>query len=196
MGAKLTLFDPYSVDEQAILLASHLPIGAVWRNAFVPNSNLGKLILGLSVEFYRFQQLVNLSATECDIQQADELLVEWEKSVGVPDTCFYTTAKTYAQRRDYVQTKLARFGGVQTADDIERVALFFGLTVTVTPGAVYGGFGSTKEATHSIVISYSSFATTDDFPLPFPIPFSIGGATFLTCILSRLIPANVQLVTV
>ena len=199
---KNTLFNPHTVDENAYLLASHCPQGKLWSNVFKPESVLGKLILGLAMEFYRFEVLVNQLYGEMDINQANELLIEWEKSVGLPDECFSTTVPI-AQRREQVRQKFSNFGGVQTAADFERVAAVFGIDVTVIPGSQSGTFpltfpiifsASEKEARHTILVIINGDLTgADTFPLTFPIPFS-AGVEFLQCIFDVLAPANVNVI--
>lgn len=203
----LNLFDPYTTDENHLLLAQHLPVGKLWSCGFSPDSNLGKYLLGLSVEFYRFHVLCNEFAKEMDIRQADKLLIEWEKSVGLPDSCFQTEGfKTIAERRIQVEQKLSKFGGVQTAADFERVAAAFGITASVFYGAAGGGVGfpitfpviftsyaDYKEESHTIIVVITGTYVTDEtFALPFPIPFSTGPIQFLKCILTKLAPANVN----
>ena len=202
---KLDLFDPYTIDDQAILLASHLPIGRAWQKAFSPNSNIGKLIRGLGVEFYRFQILAKLTETEMDIDQINQLLIEWERSVGIPDSCFSTNI-SIEDRRNQIEQKFSKFGGVQTAEDFIRVAAAFGFTVEVITGTSIGEFplafpitffDNQTSSTHTIFIMIMGQVSGDSFfPLPFPIPFSSGGITFLECIFRKLAPANVNVIVV
>lgn len=205
MTVKLNLFDPYEVDDQAFLLASHLPIGRVWQKAFSPDSNIGKLIRGIGVEFYRFQVLAKHLETEMDISKSNDLLIEWEKSVGLPNSCFSTNT-SIEERRKQVEQIFSKFGGVQTAEDFIRVAAIFGFNIDIYPGISVGGFpmqfpivffDSTKSATHTIFIVILGSTSGDSFfPLPFPIPFSYGGSTFLRCIFTKLAPANVNIVVI
>lgn len=191
MTTKLSLFDPYIVDDQAILLASHLPVGRIWQGAFAPDSNIGKLIRGLSFEYYRLQVLAQKVSIEMDTSQANELLIEWEKSAGIPDSCFSTNA-SIERRRKQIEQKFSNFGGVQIASDFIRVAAVFGMTITVTPGS---DFGSTKADMHTLYINIlGGNGSPEYFPLPFPIPFSSDGATLLKCIFDKLAPANVKVI--
>lgn len=202
---KLNLFDPYIIDEQALMLASHLPIGRVWQKGFSPDSNIGKLIRGLGIEFYRMQVLAQNVSIEMDINQANELLIEWEKSVGLPDSCFATNIST-TERRKQIEQKFSNFGGVQVAEDFVRVASVFGFNIEAYPGMEDGGFPLTfpivffdtiKAAKHSIVILILGTLAGDTFfPLPYPIPFSTGGTTFLQCIFDKLAPANVEVIMI
>lgn len=200
-----TLFDPYSLDENATMLARHLPKGRVWSSGFDQDSNIGKLIKGLSIEFYRLEVLTKKISDETDIIKTDELLTDWEKSVGIPDNCFDTTPNI-EDRREQIRQKLSNFGGVQKAEDFIRVAALFGFDVeiSVIPGSTVGMFplvfpvmffDSTRSVTHTIFILITNSVEGDEFfPLEFPLPFSSGGTTFLQCIFNVLAPANVQVI--
>lgn len=205
----INLFNPYSVDENALLLAAHLPIGRAWERGFSPDSNLGKFLRGLAAEFYRMEVLSSDIVKEMDLEQANQLLIDWEKSVGIPDSCFSGEGfKTIAERREQVIQKLSKFGGVQTSDDFVRVAAAFGITAEVFYGAAGGGIGFpisfpvvfisyadyTEESHTIIVVITGTYVTSDTFALPFPIPFSSGPQTFLQCIFRKLAPANVEVV--
>lgn len=202
------LFDPYTVDENKFLLASHLAQGRAWEKGFKPDSNIGKYLLGLACEFYRFQVLLKNVADEFDIKKTNQLLIDWEKSVGLPDSCFRAEGfKTLEERRNKVEQKLNRFGGIQTAADFKAVALAFGITIEVYYGAWESGivfpiqfpifffnFDNYKTSSHTIVITITgTYTSTRSFPLPFPIPFSTGPVDFLLCIFRKLAPANVDI---
>lgn len=208
----INLFNPYSVDENALLLAAHLPIGRAWERGFSPDSNIGKFLRGLAAEFYRLEVLSSDIVREMDINQTNDLLVEWEKSVGIPDQCFHSLdTKTIDERRDAVWQKLSKFGGVQTSDDFVRVAAAFGITCDVYGGASGWGFAfplsfpihftmsfsSYLEASHTIIIEITgTYTSSDTFALPFPIPFSSGPVDFLQCIFRKLAPANVEVLVI
>lgn len=206
---KLSVFDPYSVDDHLFMLANHLPIGKVWQAGFKTSSNLGKYLRGLCLEFYRFSVLTSDVVKEFNVFETNQLLVDWEKSVGIPDSCFSAEGfKTITERRQQVEAKLAKFGGVQTKEDFEYVASIFGISVQVFYGAAGGGIGfpitfptvfisyaDYKEESHTIIVVITgTYVTSDTFALPFPIPFSSGPVSFLQCIFRKLAPANVEVI--
>lgn len=202
--SKLSLFDPFDIINQALMLAKHLPVGRVWSAGFNPDSNLGKLIKGLAIEFYRLEVLTQKISAEFDINQTNELLLEWEKSVGIPDDCFSTNT-SLEQRRLQVLEKFSNFGGVQKAEDFERVAAVFGYTVTVIPASTTVSYPlfpltfplsfneSMTMVRHTVYIQYTG-PMAEFFPLEFPIPFQIPIEPFLSCIFDKLAPANVKII--
>lgn len=202
----MNLFNPLDIDLQGKMLANHLPVGRVWSSGFDVNSNLGKLIRGLGIEFYRLQLQTQNISTEMDINKTTELIQEWERSVGIPDDCFGINVDI-DDRRIQVLQKFSNFGGVQKAEDFVRVALIFGFDIKVTPtGGELGMFplsfpiplfDSARSATHTIFVEILNYSGSDlEFPLEFPIEFSDGGTSFLKCIFDVLAPANVQVVFV
>lgn len=198
------LFEPATIEENAFLLASHNQQGRVWENGFNPDDPLGKLFLGLAVEFYRFQVLEKKLYDEMDIDQTVELLDAWEKSVGIPDDCFTNVDLDIPTRRMQVRQKFSKFGGVQTTEDFIRVAEVFGFTIvkedikstTMLPAELPIQLnGSTREIAHTLIFTLlSSGAENSQFPMPFPLTFSQGGNTFLQCLFDELAPANVQVI--
>ncbi len=201
--ADIKLFNPYSIDEQALMLAHHMPIGKAWAKSFDPNSNLGKLIRGLGIEIYRLQLLTQEISVEIDLNKANDLLIEWEKSLGIPDECF-STNKTIEERRTQALLKLGNFGGVQEASDFVRVASVFDIDIEIITGSIRGTFplefpliffDTTKSARHTILVRIINVIGEGTFfPLPFPIPFVLSGQTFLQCIFDILAPANVKVI--
>ena len=186
------------------MLAQHMPVGRVWSSSFDGSSNLGKLIRGLAVEYYRLELLIETGATQADIDKTDPLLEEWEQSVGLPDSCFAINL-SITERRKQVLAKFSKFGGVQTSADFIRVAALFGIAIEqIIPGVEYGAFpllfpatffDDAESAAHTMFIQVKGNIEGDEFfPLPFPLPFTRGGLTFLQCIFNKLAPANVNVV--
>ena len=143
---------------------------------------------------------------ELNINKTNQLILDWERSVGIPDNCFSNTGNI-AQRRANVLQKFSNFGGVQKEEDFVRVAEFYGFDINITPpGGAIGSypltfpitfFDSMRSATHTIFVEILNYSDSDvGFPLEFPLQFSDGGTSFLQCIFDVLAPANVQVIFV
>lgn len=205
--SRLDLFNLGTQADQALMLARHMPTGKLWEAVFNNDKNLGKLVAGLAVEYYRLSVLIKKVETEMDINQINDLILEWEKSVGIPDDCFSINTDL-ATRRLQVLGKFSNFSGVQKAEDFERVAAIFGFTVTVAPASVAFAtpvlfplgfpiifFNSIKAVRHTIVVNYPDGGQSEVvFPLAFPIPFQTDATAFLRCIFEVLAPANVEVI--
>lgn len=205
--SRANLFNPGTQADHAFMLAKHMPVGKPWEAVFNGDKNLGKLVVGLAVEYYRLSVLIKEIETEMDINQTNKLILEWEKSVGIPDDCFSNNTDL-STRRSQVLGKFANFGGVQKAEDFERVAAIFGFNVTVVPASIGFStpiifplafpitfFSSAKAARHTIVVNYPDGGQSEVvFPLAFPIPFQTDATAFLRCIFETIAPANVEII--
>jgi uncharacterized protein YmfQ (DUF2313 family) len=201
--ADLNIFDPQPIADQVDLASRHLPVGRVWDRSFDPESNLYKLLLGLSYEFFRIELLYKILAGELDIHQTVELISEWEKSVGLPDECMNIQG-TVEERRAQVLQKFTNLGGVQTAEDFKRVAAIFGYDIEVIPAAPGSTFPMIfpfkfwpdgAYAHHTMVVELpEDLADAQVFPYAFPIVFADALPSFIECIFNKLAPANVRVI--
>jgi len=196
-----------SKEDSAFLLASHLPKGRVWEGGFDSSKNFGMLVGAMAVEYYRLTVLCETLSNELNIRKTTDLLPEWEKSVAIPNDYFSNT-ESIERRRAQIEQLFSNFGGVQTADDLVRVALFFGFDITVTAGSDFDETPevfpltfplpfskSRRETGHTIYVHIIGQVLEGTvFPLPFPIPFETQAEHFLRLIFEILIPANVQLI--
>ena len=182
----MQLFTPLNLRRQARMLANHMPIGRVWSSVFEEDTNLGKLVKGLSVEFYRLQLQTENISNEFNLNKVNELIAEWEKSVGIPDTCF-SSNNSLEIRRKQVLAKFSNYSGVQTDADFIRVAALFGYVIEIEhPGPA-----------NTMTVKIISYPDSEvGFPLEFPIPFTSGGTSLLQCIFNSLAPATDEVVFV
>lgn len=193
-------FSAKDTQTQQRMLARHLPQGKVWENKFNTDSNLGKLLLGLASEYYRLSLLIEDVLDETDINQTNQLITEWQESVGIPCDCISSEGDLEDQRRD-VLLKLTNFGGIQTAEDFVDLAALYGFSAIVSNGYGRGVFpldfrlsffGDLKAAVHTIIVNLAE--RREVFPLDFPIQFTSSVTGIVECLFRKLAPANCQLI--
>jgi uncharacterized protein YmfQ (DUF2313 family) len=194
------LVTAHTTDEQADSLADYLPNGYLFGAKKQVSTNLRNLLIGLTGLLQDAEENINLVSDEYDIRNTTLFIEEWEGFVGIPDNCF-VVADTVEERRQNVLTKLAGLG-VQTEADFVALAALFGLTVTITPGAVVGAFPMVfpliffptgKAARFTMIVNF----TVDDasrFPLTFPFTFGDAKIATLECLFNKLRPANVDVI--
>jgi hypothetical protein len=195
------LFKDKTQDEQAQTLSVFMPSGKAFMAAQIDDSKLRALINGLAVEQWRSENLMNDITYEHQIDQTTLLIEEWERALGIPDQCFKTDGMLEV-RRQQVIAKLA--AGIQTAEDFIAFALRLGYTIKTTPGRDLGLFPFTgkfpimffdrpQTARYYMRITLVTEVYPNVFPLGFPLPFGPQFGASLTCLLYKLIPANVSL---
>lgn len=201
--SRIPTFDSGSIEDHTLLLASHMPKGRFWEACFDQDTNFGKLIKGLALEYYRIGVLTEEIAFDYDIRQTSDFLIEWEDSCGIPQRCF-SRNRSLSQRRVSIEGLFSNFGGAQTNEDFVRVGLLYNYIVEVYAGIDVSGFDmmfpiilfdTKKYAKNTLVINLSGVtAESADFPLEYPIPFYGFGVSFLSCIFDLITPATCDLI--
>lgn len=197
------LFNPGSLSNQHRTLASHFPIGRLWTNIYNTSDDIGKFVIAMAVEHYRFQILCSEVYKDFDIRQTVQFIEDWEKSVGIPDELFSTDVPI-ERRRLQAEQKFTNFGGVQRDEDFVRVASLFGYSIRRVSTSASGFFPlefpiifseSRKSASHTMTYRLINDTSSGlEFPLAFPLEFASGGQTLLNNIFETLAPANVQVI--
>lgn len=104
-----------TAQDYALSFAALLPPGIAWNRE--PDSRLSRLLLAWGDELARADARVFALITELDPREANELLADWERIVGLPDPC--VTARvdelTSRQRRDMAHARLTMVGGQSAA---------------------------------------------------------------------------------
>ena len=119
-------------DFQAALLRL-MPRGRVWRND--PGSNLSALAGALAPSWTRNTAAAAQVLIDASPATTQNLLVEWENSLGLPDPC--TAANpSIEQRQAAVRAKFGARGALTTAYFITLAAVL-GFTITITEFSPY-----------------------------------------------------------
>ena len=97
-----------------------LPNGRAWAKHV--KSNLYKLILGISIEFVRFEKRILDAYDEMDPRTASETLPEWEDVFQSRNNCGDKTAQTINERRSLLLQREASRGGSSAKYFIDAVS--------------------------------------------------------------------------
>lgn len=99
--------------------AQLLPKGAAWR--FAPDGIFARLLLAFSSEFARIDSRALDLIEEADPRTALEMLPDWERVAGLPDTCTGAPDEP-AERQAALHQKIAGIGGQNREAFVEIAA--------------------------------------------------------------------------
>lgn len=114
MREKVDYF-PLTNDKQATLFSQCLPQGLAWNAKGDTNANTYKLLKSLATEINALEERVYRMVTQWDVRFTDDLILEWETAVGIPDEC-RNIAEDISTRRSDVLTKLRKIPTITVAD--------------------------------------------------------------------------------
>ncbi|RLC11002.1 MAG: hypothetical protein DRI24_19440 [Deltaproteobacteria bacterium] len=190
-------FAPTDTSQQ---MADSLPQGRAWANKNIADSNMRRLVNSLSVAHNRTQHQVQLLDEQFRIEQADDLLAEWEKSVGLPNECTAGKTQTISERRTAVIETLRRKPIVTLAE----MQAYLDRKVPHVPITLYAGEDYTSYPAlppFTPLTINKKFLIVGEIQIPgnkfeytFEVPFSSGlSETEVLCTMNKIIPANVIL---
>lgn len=120
-----------SVAEVAKQLAQLLPQGLALASKFDDGTELGATIEALSVEVSRADCRATALIDEILPDTTTELLADWERVLGLPESCVPNAFATIQQRRAMVLFKLLLIGRQDPQFYIDLAAVL-GFTITIT----------------------------------------------------------------
>lgn len=182
-----------TTDDYLAQLQALLPQGPAWPRD--TGATLTKLLQAMADELARVDSRAAQLIDETDPRTTTELLADWERAAGLPDTCV-TAAQTTAQRRAALHARLTTLGG-QSAAYFVALAASLGYTVTITEfrlhtveddveRPLYGHpwqFAWQVNAPQNTVDTLSVTDTVAD-------PLAWWGNELLECVIRRLKPAH------
>lgn len=119
----------HSIEDYKQLFFSLLPRGrGVWNRD--SDSDLALLLEGFAVEFNRLEERVDDLLLERDTRYTDELLEEYERDFGIPESCS-TLATTDTQRRVILNVKANTSAGRQDKAYFGGIANDLGLSIYI-----------------------------------------------------------------
>lgn len=188
------------VEQYTDSLARYLPGGILFASRNNNNSNLRKLLRGLSGELFRTNGLIQEYCEQIIPDKTTKFVSEWESALGIPDDCFPGSG-TLDERRLHVLIKLASLG-IQTQQDFIDLAAQFGVTVTIMNGSQHGTFpmefptlffNSSKDARFTIIVTFT-LIDGERFPYTFPVLFGNSTLAIIECLFNKLKPANCDVI--
>lgn len=195
------LFTPHSKEQHAQSLADLLPNGPLYGGKNVEGTNFRDLLTGLAIEFQRCEQLLNEVSSEYDIKTTENFIEEWERAVGIPDSCF-STNDTIENRRLHVLIKIAA-PGVNTRQDFINLAAMLGFDIDIQylPEVEFYPpydvpidliYGIPESRYVWIVVGAGVVANVP----PYDVPFSLidGTGTIIQCLFEKLKPAQTKII--
>ncbi len=214
MNKSIKSFQLFDDDKSARYLADHWPKGRLTAKRHVKDSNIYNFILSLSVWIKIFIGDLFILAKNRDIQQADELLSEWEKSVKIPEEI--PSRETIEDRRNAVECLFRKIpvynvdnGIVSKKTTFENyVYCLTGIKIEIRSARLNNGgsqfplvfpfkFGISSpvgDFVFIIRVEVSGAPVNNFFPLPFPVQFftpKVPDATIelLDKVLDRVVPS-------
>lgn len=187
-------------DSYLSLLKSLLPKGAAWLAE--QGSTLHNLFFALALEFARLDGRSFDLQNEADPRTTLECVTDWERVLGLPDTCDGKLPETLQQRRNAILSKLTATGG-QSRQYFIDIAAAHGFDISITEffpfrfgsshfGDLFNGAGRS---------SMWQVNAQDGTPIYFRFGASRFGERFLLvqnegleCLINRLKPAHTEVI--
>lgn len=110
------------------LLYDLLPRGLAWNREI--DSNMYKLVSSIAEEISRMDLRLDDLLNEIDPFQTEELLVDFETMLGLPDDCLDGVELSTDERRRFVIAALSALGG-SSIEYFEKLLLTLGYTVEI-----------------------------------------------------------------
>lgn len=188
-----------TLQDQANKLAQYLPNSREYEAKNIKDSNLRKILIGLSSEFLRLRSKVNYIYEQYDPRTTTDFIEEWESDVGIPDDCFSRNV-SLEQRRQQVLLKIAGLNAT-TSEQFENIGNILGFNIVVTNAVDDATFpltfplllASEEEKRFIIVVKLLDQQAGERFPLTFPLTFNSQFPAILRCLFEKIKPAHCKI---
>ena len=193
----MSKFNKNTEDEEANILAGHLPSGPCCDAKYQTGTDLRKLLLSVGLEFIKRTQSINELYDELELSTTDKLIAEFENDYGIQDTCLAEYGSTLEEKIEAIKIAI-KSNGVSTKDQFESLAALLGLDVFVYAGNDYPSYTykTEKHQRFTLVVDLANVLAASGFPYTFPFSFSESKAATLKCLFETIKAANVEIVYV
>lgn len=193
----ITSYQTFNDQESTYYMANHYPKGKLTGKRFQSESEIYKFILSLSAFVKSFVGDLYSLVVNRDIQKTDILLEDWETSVKIP--LEIPRLDTVEKRRDAVECLISKIPVYNLVGVSEYKTTFehhirclSGIDVEVR--TKYDDTSTIPDYFVFIIGVPSELTEANQFPLAFPIQFTIGNiptsiVLLLDTILERVIPS-------
>lgn len=180
---------PYSASDFTGAMLALLPSGPVWPRE--TDAVLPRVIAGLAPTYERMSARAGALLLDAPVGTLDELLPEWEATLGLPDPCA-GPAPNLAQRRASVAAAISAQGG-QSATYVLSLLRALGRSGTVTSfaparsgllGAGEPLYGPAWAHAWQVTVNLATF------------PDDAASDAVVECVLRRMMPAHTVLIVV
>ncbi len=196
---KLSKFEVPNSASMRKSVASAMPNGDVWKAKNITESVLGRLTTANSESLRYAQSYIALLSKELNVNTAELLITEWEKSVGLPTPCRVLLNESIENRRGAVRAKL-RKTPVITIEQMQEIVdqNFPDLKLKLRRESESGLefpyvfpilFNAKGRSSRFIIIVDVYVKPAKKFPLEFPIEFNGVGVdvSSIKCLLRGII---------
>lgn len=188
----------FSLEDYRDAVLRLLPRGRAWRRD--SGSVLAAVVTGLANAFQRLDAAAQTLLVDAFPATADQLLPEWEQSLGLPDPCA-GESPTLQQRRKQVQARFANTGG-QNVAFLTTFAANLGYDVSITEFTPFRvGQNAAGQPLSSAAWAYAWTVNSPQLTETFfrtgvsavGEPLATWGSNVLECELTRVAPAHTTL---
>lgn len=185
-------------DESLKFIGEDLPRGEPYEGKDYPGTNLRTLLQGLSYQFARSHNNIEILNKNFSILESDELIERHEEKVGIPDSCFKTNV-SLDQRRKQVYIKWTLMQKAITIADYVEIAECLGYDVIINSGFALSGmpmympyyfYGGIENSSFILDVEVTNKPGPEHtFPIPFPITLT-SDEDILKCLFEDIAPAE------
>lgn len=184
-----------TAEDYRALLQRLLPPGPAWRED-------DPLLVALAPELARLHNRVGALVEEADPRTTLEMLLDWERVAGLPDSCLTAldVSQSYAQRIGALVSRITATGG-QSVEYYVGVAAALGYTITITEFRLHD---VTDDVAASVYVTpwqhawqvSAAISTVGEITVGDTVDDALAwwGNEVLECVLRRLKPAHTHLI--